>query len=266
MAKKGGIFNALNTQNPGFRDYVAEQYGGNPVTQLVENLGVPDYNPESVLFKQAPYKQGTPAAEPSIYDQMLKMSMGLAGFEAGMSLIGAAQSVFAKPTTVTRPKNISLTPPKIESNIEATRSVQKEVVGTAINTVLERGRETGTDIKKLAPGILEKTGEFYRKSSAELGNRRQDLLNQRNIAVADIKNKEILANAEIDNAFIARKDEALGRDSFMRGQQFSQSISNLGGIFGRLMNEKMMVSILRNENLKGEGYMKFAYMQSLGLA
>jgi hypothetical protein len=189
-----------------------------------------------------------PSTSNNIYDNISKKSKYLGAFETGMSLLSAAQSINASPTTVTKPRSVTLTTPKIESNVEATNALIRENLGTTVNTVLERSKELGRDPRKSTIGIIGKANEIMRRSASELGGKQQDLVNKRNLIEAETKNKETLINADIYNKHAARRDEILARDSAMRGQQLSSALSNVGGIFSRIMNDDLMINILKDQN------------------
>ena len=218
------------------------------VKNEVENEVVTEPDVPVASWMKKPFDITRPkSSEGDIYSKMIKMSTGLAAFEGGMSLLSAAQSVFAKPTTVTKPRGVVFTKPKIESNVEATRSIISENLGKGVNTAIEAAKERGIAPNKILPGVISASGETMRRASAELSREQQDKINQGEIIGAEISNKEAAINAEINNRYIERKDQIRAADSAMRGQQLSASISGLGSIFGRVMNERLMVNILKDE-------------------
>lgn len=214
-------------------------------------------NPASVSAEKDTSQEG------DIYSQINKMSLGLAGFETVASLFGAVQSLAAKEPTVTRPKGVVFQKPRIESSVASAEAMIKENMGTGINTVIERARETGVDVSRVAPGIFGQASRAMREGAVDLSQQQQGFLNQREVAITDTVNKEAAVNAEIENQYIARKDQVLSQDSYMRGVQLSQSISNLGGIFGRVMNERLMTNILKDGQESDKMYYNMMMMNNL---
>lgn len=206
-----------------------------------------------------------PNSGKSIYDKMMGYSKGLAAFEIGMSGISAIQALKAKPTTVTGPKMVNLQAPKIESEVESTRATIKENLGTGINTWLESSRERGFDPNRSGVGIFAEANRLMRQSSSELSMRNQDILNRGKELTAQIEGQEALANAEIMNRYIERKDAAMAADAEKRGMQLSGAVSNIGAIASRTMNDYLMTEILRSEGESDDMYYQMMMLQSLGL-
>lgn len=245
----------------------------------VHDSWMPSSNYEPVIPRVAPElntgiaglkTKGNPDTEyvvpgKSIYDKMAGYSKGLAAFELGMSGISALQALLAKPTTVTRPQNVNLQAPKIESEVEASRALIKENLGTGINTWLESTRERGYDPQRAGVGIFAEANRLMRQSSAELSMRNQDILNRGAELTAQIENQEAGMNAEITNRYIERRDQILAADSERRGMQLSQAVSNVGQIASRTMNDYLMIETLRKENEADNMMYEIMRLQALGL-
>ena len=175
-----------------------------------------------------------------IFAKAMRWDYYLSGFDTLMSGFMALQSQLAKKPEVGRVAAPQITMKPYYDTTESALAEVKKNTSSVVSTLLNRSKETGDNSLSTSSSIMAKALSYMNPAIAQLSQQRQQLVNQANTQAMNVEFQNAQLSYQNARDYINREAEIMSRDSMMRSQQFSQAISNIGGIASRLINDVLM--------------------------
>ncbi len=182
-----------------------------------------------------------------LLSKSFKYSVGTGIFDMAMTGIQLHQGLKAETPETFKMSAPRIRAPELVDMTTSAKAMQKENLAIGTNTALAYATEHGADPIKASTGIFARAGELDRKGTVAFNEMRQGIFERHAGAVADVENRNVMAEFENEYDYQTRREAAIREHNERRDFQINTAISNFGAISSRIANDYLLTNVLKSK-------------------